>query len=149
MTSHQKLCRLFGNSRTKIIIGDVYYGKKNCTQYVRNGEKLYRTYPTSSGFEYDSKETYLEIQNAEDKSAVYMVRPGESITGIVRCNEELSGCILLAVYNKDMLVSASIGDNKTVSAKIPEIVGDLSVKILFIKSLADITPLASSAYIKE
>ncbi len=116
---------------------------------VRNGEKLYRTYPTSSGFEYDSKETYLEIQNAEDKSAVYMVRPGESITGIVRCNEELSGCILLAVYNKDMLVSASIGDNKTVSAKIPEIVGDLSVKILFIKSLADITPLASSAYIKE
>ena len=110
---------------------------------------MYRTYPTSSGFEYDSKETYLEIQNAEDKSAVYMVRPGESITGIVRCNEELSGCILLAVYNKDMLVSASIGDNKTVSAKIPEIVGDLSVKILFIKSLADITPLASSAYIKE
>lgn len=125
-----------------------YYGV-SVIATVRNGEKMYRSYPTSTGFEYNSEETYLEIQNAEDKSAVYMVRPGESITGIVRCNEELSGCILLAVYHKDMLVSASIGNNKTVSAKIPEIAGDLSVKILFIKSLADITPLASSAYIKE
>ena len=116
---------------------------------VRNGEKMYRSYPTITGFEYDSTETYLEIQNAEDKSVEYMVRAGETVTGTVCGNQNTNGVMLMAVYREGVLISVSKGDNKTVSAKIPDTEGDLSVKIMLMKSLTDITPLTDSALIRE
>lgn len=57
--------------------------------------------------------------------------------------------MLMAVYRKGVLISVSKSDNETVFAKIPDTEGDLSVKIMFMKSHTDIRALTNSVFIRE
>lgn len=57
--------------------------------------------------------------------------------------------MLMTVYRKGVLISVSKSDNKTVSAKIPDTEGDLSVKIMFMKRHTDIRALTNSVFIRE
>ena len=64
-------------------------------------------------------------------------------------NQNPNGVMLMAVYCEGVLISVSKSDNKTVSAKIPDTEGDLSVKIMFMKSHTDIMPFTNSVFIRE
>ncbi len=57
--------------------------------------------------------------------------------------------MLMTVYRKGVFISVSKSDNKTVSAKIPDTEGDLSVKIMFMKRHTDIRALTNSVFIRE